>query len=100
MQSSDRLGSEMRSRGGTLDSGNGEGAPRPVLRGATFAPLSAVFQKSVDKSPESDIALALFVVIFLTYAFGTLIVEWLHREDIAKQKRAERQRDDEDQAEH
>lgn len=96
MQSSDRLGSEARSRGGTLDSGNGEVAPRPVLRGATFAPLAVVFQKSVDKSPESDIALALFVVIFLSYAFGTLIAEWLRREDQEEKNRAERQRDDED----
>lgn len=96
MQSSDRLRSEARSRGGTLDSGNGEVAPRPVLRGATFAPLAVVFQKSVDKGPESDIALALFVVIFFSYAFGTLIAEWLRREKEKERSEVESELDRDD----
>lgn len=96
MQSDDRLDSEARSRGGTLDSGNGEVAPRSVLRGATFAPLAIVYQKTIEKNPESDLALAAFILIFFAYAFGTLIVEWLRREDEEERNRAQRERDDED----
>jgi len=96
MQRHSRLDSNSRSRGGTLASRKREGAPRPVLRGASFATASFVFQKSADESPESDIALAAFIVCFFAYAFGTLLVEWLHREDLAKKKRAESELDRDD----
>lgn len=96
MQRHDRLDSNSRSGCGKPGSGNREEAPRPVLRGASFAPLSVVFQKSVDKSPESDLALAAFIVCFFAYAFGTMFVEWMHREDLEAKRRAEREREQDD----
>jgi hypothetical protein len=96
MQRHSRLDSNSRSRGGTLASRKREEAPRPVLRGASFAPLSVVFQKSVEKSPESDLALAAFIVIFFVYAFGTLVAEWIRREDDEERSRVESELDRDD----
>lgn len=76
-----RLDSTSRSNCGKFGSRKREEAPRAVLRGASFAPLSVVFQKTVEKNPESDLALAAFILIFFLYAFGTLWREVSRREE-------------------
>jgi hypothetical protein len=81
MQEHNRLHSLLRSGCGKLGSGNGEVAPRAVLRGATFAPLAVVFQKSLQPQPTSDTALAIFMLLFFGYVTTVLVAEWLRPPD-------------------
>ena len=85
-----RLQSFLRSGCGKPGSGNREVAPRAVLRGATFAPLAVVFQKSLQPQPKSDTALAIFILLFFTYVATVLVVEWLRPPD----KQTEPDKDD------